>query len=134
MDHQSTDDALRRRRETERERRARETPEQREARLSQRRLRYRERARERLAAETAEERETRLATRIEIDVLRNQGKTIAHQSTSLMLQFCNESDLPNHTLEEAWYKLFSLAILDFTFCNFTSIDTTTFSDSPNSGS
>ena len=63
MDHQSTDDALRRRRERERERCARETPEQREARLSQRRLRYRERARERLAAETAEERETRLATR-----------------------------------------------------------------------
>ena len=63
MDHQSTEDALRRRRERERERRARETPEQREARLSQRRLRDRERARERLAAETAEEREARLSRR-----------------------------------------------------------------------
>ena len=36
MDHQSTEDALRRRREREREHCARETPEQREARLSQR--------------------------------------------------------------------------------------------------
>ena len=43
LDHQS--------RGRERERRARETPEQREARLSQHRLRNRERARERLAAE-----------------------------------------------------------------------------------
>ena len=60
MDHQST---LRRRKERERERRAHETPEQREARLSQRRLRDGERARERLAAETAEEREARLARR-----------------------------------------------------------------------
>ena len=61
MDHQSTEDALRRRRERERERRARETPEQREARLSQRRQRDRERAKERLAAETAEGREARVA-------------------------------------------------------------------------
>ena len=41
---QSREDALRRRREREREHRARETPEQREARLYQRRLRDRERA------------------------------------------------------------------------------------------
>ena len=39
----SSEDALRRRREREREHRARETPEQREARLYQRRLRDRER-------------------------------------------------------------------------------------------
>ena len=57
MGRQSAEDALCRRRERERERRARETPEQREARLSQRRLRYSERAREGLAAETADERE-----------------------------------------------------------------------------
>ena len=38
----SPEDALRRRREREREHRARETPEQREARLYQRRLRDRE--------------------------------------------------------------------------------------------
>ena len=60
---QSREDALRRRREREREHRARETPEQREARLQQRRLRDREWARERLATETAEEREARLARR-----------------------------------------------------------------------
>ena len=53
MDHQST---LRRRRERERERRAHETPEQREARLSQRRLRDRERARERLTPSETPER------------------------------------------------------------------------------
>ena len=47
MDHQSTEDALRRRRERERERRARETPDQREARLCQHRLRDRERASQR---------------------------------------------------------------------------------------
>ena len=57
----SREDALRCRRERERERRASETPEQREARLSQRRLRDRERARQRRATETAEEREARLA-------------------------------------------------------------------------
>ena len=57
---QSREDALRRRRERERECRARQTPEQREARLYQRRLRDRERARERLATETAEEREAHL--------------------------------------------------------------------------
>ena len=56
MDHQSTEDDLRRRRERERERRARETPEQRDTRVSQRQ-RYKERARERLATETEEERE-----------------------------------------------------------------------------
>ena len=63
MDRQSTEDAFRRRRERERQRRARETPEQREAMLSQRRLRDRERPRERRTAETAEEREARLARR-----------------------------------------------------------------------
>ena len=66
MDCQSTEDALRRRREWEIERRAPvrgsafTTPT---VWVSQHRLRDREHARERLAAETAEEREAQLARR-----------------------------------------------------------------------
>ena len=60
MDH-PREGALRRRRERESERRASETPEQREARLSQRRLRDRGWARQRRATEAAEEREARPA-------------------------------------------------------------------------